>query len=157
MTTRKPRRDEVHGVSYDFVSREEFEDVRRGRGFLEWAEVHDNLYGTPAEPVTRERGMGRDVILEIDVKGALQVKKKMPEAHLIFIQAPSVDDLQERLSMRQTEDEQTVARRIRIAKHEILLAPKYDYVVINDDIARATDELVGIVKDMRRSSRKERK
>jgi len=79
----------------------------------------------------------------------------MPEAHLLFIQAPTVDDLQERLSKRKTEDERAMARRILVAKHEILLAPKYDYVIVNDDVARATNELVGIVREIRRDARKD--
>ncbi len=155
MTTRSPRPDEVPGVSYRFVSREEFEEVRRRGGFLEWASVHDNFYGTPAHAVKEQLEKGNDVILEIDVKGALQVKKKMPEAHLVFIQAPTFEDLHDRLSKRSTEDERTVARRVLVARHEVLLAPKYDFVIVNDDIARATRELVGIVKDIRRTRRRE--
>lgn len=156
MTTRAPRAGEVPDVSYRYVSRQEFEEVRRRGGFLEWATVHDNLYGTPADEVGEQLAAGNDVILEIDVKGALQVKKKMPEAHLVFIQAPSVDDLAERLSKRQTEDPRGVAQRVRVAKHEILLAPKYDCVIVNDDVIRATNELVGIVREIRRTRRRER-
>jgi len=155
MTTRSPRPDEVPGVSYHFVSREEFEEVRRRGGFLEWASVHDNFYGTPADDVKEQLEKGNDVILEIDVKGALQVKKKVPEAHLVFIQAPSFEDLHDRLSKRSTEDEKSVARRVLVARHEVLLAPKYDFVIVNDDIARATRDLVGIVKDIRRTRRRE--
>lgn len=152
-TTRQPRIGELEGVSYHFVSPENFEKMRREAEFLEWASVHDNLYGTPIGPVRKQLDEGKDVLLEIDVKGALQVKKKIPEANLIFIQAPSMDDLHKRLTKRKTEDEQGVDRRIRVARHEVLLAPKYDYVVVNDDIARATRELVGIIREIRRLNR----
>lgn len=152
-TTRKPRLGEVEGVNYHFVPKDRFERMRRSGEFLEWAEVHGNLYGTPMGPVREGLHKGKDVILEIDVQGALQVRKKMPEAHLVFIQAPSLDELQSRLAKRSSEDEETVARRIRVAKQEILLAPRYDYVVVNDDIARASDELAGILAEIRRSSR----
>ncbi len=156
-TTRRPRRGEIEGVSYRFIDRETFEGMRRRGEFLECAHVHHNLYGTPLEPVKRQLEAGKDVLLEIDVQGALQAKKKFPEAHLVFIMPPSIDELHNRLAKRKSEDEEDVQQRIRVAKHEILLAPKYDYVVTNDDVARATNELVGIIKEIRRLSREKKK
>jgi len=156
-TTRKPRKGELPGVAYHFVDRETFDEMRRRGEFLECARVHGNLYGTPIEPVKRQLEAGRDVILEIDVQGALQAKKKFPEAHLIFIMPPSMQELQSRLAKRKSEEGEELEQRIRVAKHEILLAPKYDYVVVNDDVARATDELVGIIKEIRRNSREKKR
>jgi len=145
-TTRKPRPGEVDGRDYFFLSEDEFKR-RIGEGdFLEWAVVHGNCYGTLKSVVGRMLSGGQDVVLEIDVQGALQVKGEMPEAVLIFIQPPSPEALTARLETRNTETEEELARRLKNAESEMLLAEKYDYVVINDEIDRAVSELEEIVR-----------
>lgn len=148
-TTRKPRPDEIPGVDYHFLSEEEFlKSVEEGK-FLEWAKVHDCLYGTLYDEVKEFLAGGYDVVLEIDVQGALQVKERVPEAALIFISPPSWKELKARLEKRRTETKEAVERRIQNAKAEIKFADKYGYVIINDEVERAAERLVNIVKQER--------
>ncbi|MDI6891499.1 MAG: guanylate kinase [Actinomycetota bacterium] len=148
-TTRKPRPDEIPGVDYHFLSEEEFlKGVEEGK-FLEWAKVHDCLYGTLYDEVKEFLAGGYDVVLEIDVQGALQVKERVPEAALIFISPPSWKELKARLEKRRTETKEAVERRIQNAKAEIKFADKYGYVIINDEVERAAERLVNIVKQER--------
>lgn len=146
VTTRKPRKGEKDGVSYYFVSKEEFNRKLERGEFLEWAEVHGNYYGTLSSLVNEKLKRGRSVVLEIDVQGASQVKKKCPESVLIFILPPSVETLEERLKKRATEDEESLRMRLNNALKELEEVPKYEYIVVNDDFERALSELEKIVK-----------
>lgn len=146
-TTRAPRAGEQDGVNYFFLSRDAFEQLVEQKGFLEWAEYAGNLYGTPRAAVEEMIAQGRQVILEIDVQGALQVRALMPDAHLVFIEPPSMDILEERLRSRGTEDEQTVARRMEAAKVELAKIMEYDKRLLNDDLETAAQELVAYVDE----------
>jgi len=145
-TTRAPRPGEVEGRSYLFVTPERFDELIRTDGLLEWAEVHGNRYGTPREPVERALARGSDVVLEIDPQGAQQVKKCVPRSILVFVTAPSFDELRRRLVGRGSETQEQVERRLEAALEELRVAGNYDYVVENDDVRRATDALVRIVE-----------
>lgn len=145
VTTRAPRPGEQEGVHYQFISADEFDGLVDNGGLLEWAEVHGNRYGTPRARVEEQVRAGRQVILEIDPQGAFQIRDLMPEAVLVFVTTPSIEELYRRLVGRGSETEEQVAVRMRTAERELELVGKYDHVVINDDVARATDELVGII------------
>ncbi len=145
-TTRKPRPGEVDGVDYYFLTKEEFKKHIEDNDFLEWAVVHDNYYGTLRSMVDKELAVGRDVVMVIDVQGAANVKNKMPDAVTIFVEPPSMEELVKRLKLRNTESEAELARRLKNAEAEMMLAKNYDYVVINDDVDRAAGELVSIVE-----------
>lgn len=144
-TTRKPRPGEQEGVEYFFLSSEEFSRLADAGGFLEWAEVHGNRYGTLRGPVERVIADGRPVVLEIDPQGAMQVKQAMPESLLVFVEAPSFDELRRRLVGRGSETSEQVETRLKTAEEEMAFAGTYDFVVINDDVSRATDELAAII------------
>ncbi|KUK14009.1 MAG: guanylate kinase [Synergistetes bacterium] len=146
VTTRKPRAGEVNGVDYFFITQEEFEKMRDNGELLEWAEVHGNLYGTPKGFVEEKLNQGKSVVLEIDVQGALQVKERFPEAVLIFILPPSKEELASRLKGRGTETPEELEIRLRNASWELDKRELYDYAVINDDVDRASSELIEIVK-----------
>lgn len=144
-TTRSPRPGEIDGREYRFITREKFtEDIEQGL-FLEYAHVHDDMYGTLRADVVRELEAGNDVLLEIDVQGALQVREKMPEAVLVFIDAPSVEELEQRLRNRHTETEAALSVRLANALKELELKHEYDYVLVNDDIDTASEELRRII------------
>ncbi|MHC4201748.1 MAG: guanylate kinase [Planctomycetota bacterium] len=145
MTTRAPREGEHDCIDYIFVSREEFERARAGRALLESAVIHGELYGTPRTPVVERLLQGRDVLFEIDVQGAMQVKKKAPEAILIFVRPPSRAVLETRLRERGTESEEKIQARLGAAAEEILRARAYDYLVVNDDVERAVSEIVSVM------------
>ncbi|WP_457568926.1 guanylate kinase [Desulfurobacterium sp.] len=144
-TTRKPRPGEVDGKDYYFISLEEFEKKIENNELLEWAEVYGNFYGTPKDKVIEALNEGKDILLDIDTQGALQVKKNYPDAVLIFILPPSLKELERRLRSRGTEDEETIEKRLLIARRELSLATKYDYIIINDQIEEAFDKLKSIV------------
>lgn len=144
-TTRKPREGEVHGVHYYFSTRDEFMELVEQDGFLEWAEFAGNCYGTPRSFVEKSMAEGAQVILEIEVQGAFQVREKMPEAHLVFIEPPSLEVLEERLRGRGTEDEEAIQRRLATARVELSRKMEYDIRLVNDDLERAVDELIAIV------------
>lgn len=144
-TTRKPRDGETDGVEYRFVSHSKFrEDIERGL-FLEYAHVHEDYYGTLKADVEKELSKGHDVLLEIDVQGALQVKEKMPEAVLIFVAPPSMEVLEKRLRGRRTEKESSLSVRLSNARKELELQKKYDYVIVNDDLDSSCEELRKII------------
>jgi len=148
-TTRKIRPGEVDGQDYNFISKNDFEaKITRGE-FLEWAEVHGNYYGTMRSNIERVLNEGRDVLLEIDVQGHAQVKSHMPEAISIFITAPSLDEIERRLRGRRTETQDQLNTRLRNAAMEMKHAGEYDHVVINDDLQRAENELIELVKKHR--------
>lgn len=140
-TTRKPREGEVDGVQYRFITHEKFKEDIAKNLFLEYAHVHADFYGTLKADVINELDAGNDVLLEIDVQGALQVREKIPDAILIFIAPPSIQELEKRLRDRHTESEEALKLRLSNAAKELALKDKYDYVVINDDLERASDEL----------------
>ncbi len=142
-TTREPRAGEVHGRDYTFLSPEAFEAGRDD--LLESAEVHGFSYGTPAAPVRRALGEGTCVILVIDVQGGMQVRAKVPSALLVFVQVPSLDELERRLRDRGTDDEPTILRRLANARRELELSESYDVHVVNDDLDRCVDELAGVL------------
>ena len=144
-TTRSPRPGEQDGVEYRFISKQDFEDRIRQGLFLEHAFVHDHCYGTLREDVERELGKGHDVLLEIDVQGAEQVRTLVPGSVLIFVSPPSLDILEERLRQRGTESDEQVALRLENAKKEMLQAPLYEHGIVNDTVDRAAEELKGII------------
>jgi guanylate kinase len=144
-TTRPPRGGETDGENYYFVSREQFVAMRDRGGFLEWAEVHGHLYGTPRSALERARERGRDLVLDIDVQGAGQLKKQLPEAVTIFILPPSRRELEGRLRSRSLDDEAVIERRLREASNEIRNYSAYDYVVVNDRLDQSAEKLKGII------------
>jgi guanylate kinase len=146
MTTRKPRIGEVDGVDYFFVSREEFERRIKDNGFLEYAEFVGEYYGTPLDYIEKMMKKGKEVIVEIEVEGALQVREKTPEAVFIFIVPPSRQTLIDRLKNRGTDSLETIKKRIDKAEREFHLAYKYDYIVVNDEVANAADRIFAIIR-----------
>ena len=145
-TTRSPRPGEVDGLHYHFVSPEEFDRMVAEGELLEWAVVHGrNRYGTPRGPVEQRLAAGEPALLEIDLQGARQVRTTMPEAQFVFLAPPSMDELVRRLVGRGTEDEEERARRLATAEVEMAAEPEFDHVVVNDDVRRATDELVALM------------
>jgi guanylate kinase len=146
MTTRNPREGEVHGVSYYFATKEEFLQKIEAGGFLEYAEVFGNYYGTPKMEVLELLEKGIDVLLEIDVQGALQIKEVYPEAVLVFILPPSMEELRARLTGRGTETQDVVERRLGEAAKEISYVKHYDYAVINDDLEEAIENVKTVIK-----------
>lgn len=146
-TTRKPREGEVDGVNYFFLSKEEFQNCIDNDKFLEWAEFAGNRYGTKKKYINQCLSEGKDIILEIDTKGALQVKKQMPEAVLIFIAPPSLEDLEVRLRGRHTEDEAAIQKRLNEVKEELKRAENFDKTIINDDLNKAIERLEAEIKN----------
>ncbi len=144
-TTREPRGAEQHGIDYCFVSEDEFSKMRERDEFLECAEVHGHLYGTHQNPVEELRAQGLDVMLDIDVQGAEQVRRRVPEAILIFILPPSCEVLEARLRARNLNAPADIERRLRNAAIEVQLYERFDYVVLNDDLDRALDQLESII------------
>jgi len=142
-TTRPPRAGELSGRHYVFLSAQEFENIRDQ--LLESAEVHGHSYGTPAEPVRKALAQGTCVILVIDVQGGIQVREKVPSALLIFVRAPGLEVLEQRLRARGTDDEATIQRRLANARRELELAKCYDVHLVNDDLERSVDELAAIL------------
>lgn len=153
-TTREPRGAERDGEAYHFISREAFEE-RLGRDeFLEWAEVFDNYYGTHAEELEKAEGSGCDLVLDIDVKGARQLKERIPGAVSIFVLPPSREVLEQRLRARSQDSEPVIQRRLQEAAQEIRNYPQYDYVLVNREVESSVERLVAIVTSVR--SRRER-
>lgn len=144
-TTRAKRPGEVDGVDYHFITRDGFTRHVDAGDFLEWAEVHGNMYGTRRADVETTLDEGRDVVLEIDVQGCANVCRKMPDAVKIFIMPPSMEELRRRLVGRGTECADQLALRLKNAEAEMAHAPEYDVVIINDDVARASRELADTV------------
>jgi guanylate kinase len=149
-TTRAPRAGEREGVDYHFVSREQFETLRDAGGFLEWFEVYGDLKGTPLDYVRRELAAGHDVMLEIDVQGALAVKEKLPEALLVFVQAPSREEQRRRLESRGSDSEASIARRLdQAAAEERIGAERFDAVVVNHTVDQAVRDVAAILRARR--------
>lgn len=145
MTTRAPREGEINNVHYSFVEKAEFEKLIEEGGFMEYANVYGNFYGTPRARVLELLEKGVDVILEIDVQGALQVKQNYPEGVFIFILPPSLEELKRRIIGRGSETEETLARRLGEALNEISRIDNYDYKVINEDLDVAIDRVRSII------------
>jgi guanylate kinase len=145
LTTRPPRRGEVDGGDYHFVSAEEFSRRREAGELLEWAEVHGHLYGTRTDFVENTISAGRNVLLEIDVQGGMSVKKKRPDSILIFLLPPSFEALETRLRGRDTDSEEVIERRIQNARWELGFFDKYDYLVVNDDIDRCIGDVLAVI------------
>lgn len=144
-TTRSPRQGERHGVDYLFMSKEEFLELRDANGFLEWAEVYGNYYGTPRSKVEENIAQGRDVILEIDIQGALHVKKQYPEGVFIFIVPPSIKELKRRIETRGQDSPEDISKRLKSAHTELAYVSEYDYVIVNDKIEAAIAKLKSII------------
>ncbi len=144
-TTRPPRDGEVEGVHYHFKDRTTFEAMLARDEFLEWALVYGNYYGTPRRPVMDALAAGKDVLLEIDVQGALKVKEKAPEGVYIFIVPPSLDILRKRITGRGTDTATVIEKRMGEALSELAHMPEYDYVVVNDVVAEAVDRVLSII------------
>lgn len=145
-TTRAPRTGEIEGTSYFFMSKESFETLIEQNGFIEYANVHGNYYGTPLAPVKEHVASGQKVILEIDVQGALQVKEKFPELRLVFIAPPSLEELESRIRGRGTEDDEQIATRMKTARKELDMAKEYDVVIVNEDIDQSVQELIEVIQ-----------
>lgn len=144
-TTRKPRTGEEHGREYFFFSKEEFEELRDQNGFLEWAQVYDNYYGTPRAFVESVLEAGKDCILEIDPQGALQVRKASSEAVLVFIAPPSLEELRSRLTGRGTEAPEEVEKRLSCAEAELAYRDQYDYIIVNDEVETAAAKMEAVL------------
>ena len=153
-TTRAPRPGEVDGKDYCFVTEEKFREILDSDGFLEHADVHGHMYGTPRQPVLDALEAGRSVMLDIDPQGALQVMEKMPGCVSVFILPPSFSELRRRLEGRGTETREEIERRLHNARGEVALMDKYQYLVVNDDLETAYRTLQGIVDaEKQRSNR----
>lgn len=140
-TTRSPRPGEVDGKNYFFLTKEKFKDLIDADGFIEWAEYAGNFYGTPLDFVEEQLSAGTNVILEIEVQGAFQVKEKLPDATLIFIEPPCMDELERRIIGRGTESEDVIESRMRTARVEMERKMEYDIAVMNDDVDSAVARL----------------
>lgn len=145
VTTRPARPGEREGIDYRFISVPEFLGMRDRGEFLEWAEVYGNYYGTPRAPVDIALSTGRDVLCELDIQGAMSIKKAVPKAVLVFIEPPSLDDLLLRLRGRGTEDPESISKRVMAAYDEVKNKGLYDHIVVNDDVADAAEELTRIL------------
>ena len=145
VTTRPKRPYEVDGVHYHFVDRPEFERLIRSGRLLEWAEFAGNLYGTPRAPVEARLRAGEPVLLKIDLQGARQVRRSMPEAQLVFLAPPSWEELERRLTGRGTDSPETIRRRLAHAREELAAESEFDVTVVNDNVERAAEELLRLL------------
>jgi guanylate kinase len=146
VTTRPPRPGEIAGTDFRFVSEAQFRELLGRNEMAEWATVHGNLYGTPAAPLDAALKAGRDVLLDIDTQGALQLRARYPDAVLIFVVAPSMGELEQRLRERRSDSEREIARRLERAREEVMLWRRYDYLIVNRDVKEAMDQLESIIQ-----------
>lgn len=144
-TTRAPREGEVHGVNYFFITKEEFQSRIKNNAMLEYAQYCDNYYGTPRDYVQQSIENGKNIILEIEVQGALNVKSTMPEAVTVFVMPPSMIELEKRLRGRGTEEEEVIQQRLKTAIEEMRQSPKYDYIVINHTVNQCVNDIKTII------------
>lgn len=144
-TTRNPRPGEVDGTHYFFRSREDFQSMIEKDELLEWAEFCENFYGTPRFAVEQAIQSGMDVILEIEIQGALQIKKRFPQGVFVFVVPPSMSVLSERIHKRGTESEDVIRKRLETAERELEYVTEYDYVIVNDELEKAVDKLKSIL------------
>ena len=145
-TTRPPRPGEVDGADFHFVTESAFRELRETGGFAEWAQVHGNLYGTHAGTIERALADGRDILLDIDTQGARQLRARYREAMLIFIIAPSMSELEQRLRERRSDGEHEIKRRMDRAREEIQLWRQYDYLIVNRDVKDAVEQLATVIQ-----------
>ena len=153
-TTRKPREGEVHGIHYYFIDVEEFQRMIKKQEFLEWAFVYDQYYGTSIASIGRELSSKKDILMDLDIQGAKAVKKRFPDSSLIFILPPSVQALEERLKKRSKDGETNIALRTKKAIGEIQQCEDYDFIIINDDLNKAMNEVEAIIVSHRVSKEK---
>ncbi len=146
VTTRQPRTGEVDGVNYFFKTVDEVKEMISKDELLEYAEVYGNYYGTPRDYVMKQLEAGKDVLLEIDIQGALQVKKRFPEGVFVFIVPPSLDELSARIYKRGTDSEDVIKRRLASAASELTYAAEYDYIIVNDVAEKAADKVLTIME-----------
>ncbi len=146
MTTRKKRPGEINGQDYYFVSKQEFENEIKNGGMLEYAQYVDNYYGTPLKYVNEMLDAGKDVFLEIEVKGAMQVREKVPDGLFIFLTPPDLMELRQRIIHRGTDDIATINKRMKKAVGEIEMMQNYDYAVVNDEVVNAADKIKTIIR-----------
>ena len=148
MTTRPQREKEVDGVDYYFVSNEEFDRNIKENNFLEWEEFVGNRYGTPKDKVEELRKQGKHVLLEIEINGAAEVMSKVNDDRIIsfFLMPPNLEALESRIRRRKTESEEVIQERLNKGKQEMTMTEQYDYVILNDDVARASQEIVDLIK-----------
>ncbi len=151
VTTRPPRQGDVDGVTYRFVDDAAFDALDKRGELLEWASVYGYRYGTPRSAVEEKLAESRDVILEIDVQGAFQIKSRMPDAVTIFIDAPGMDELRRRLEGRGTDSEEAIQKRLQTAAKEFAEKDRFDFVVMNDNLEDAVARVRAIIEDFRRS------
>lgn len=144
-TTRNKREGEVHGVNYFYLTQEEFDNAVAQDEFLEWAKFSGNCYGTKKSYIEECLANQKNVLLEIDTQGALQIKEKMPEALLIFIAPPSLEELEARLRGRHTETEEAIQKRLKCVKSELENSKQYDYVIVNDKVENAVEKILKII------------
>lgn len=144
-TTRKPRSGEHHGINYNFTDVQDFERKIRSDEFLEWAKVYHNYYGTPRSFVLENLREGRDVILEIDIQGAMQVKERHPDGIFVFVIPPDLKEQENRIVLRGGENEESVKMRLKCAKYEIRAALKYDYIIVNRKLEESAKQLESII------------
>ena len=156
-TTRKPRLGETNGINYWFKEKDEFEEMIKNDLLLEYAEVYGNYYGTPKEQVLKVLKSGKNVVLEIDPQGAMQVKAKFPEGVFIYILPPSLDELAARITKRGTDSKDSIKKRLSAATEEIQYALKYDYVVVNDKVETAVDSIATIISAEKFNSKRRKK
>lgn len=154
-TTRAPREGEVDGKDYFFVSHEKFAEMVEKGEFLEHAQYVENRYGTPRAPVGRELDAGNDVLLDIEIQGAFQVRAQRPDALTVFLLPPSFEELEKRLILRGKDSPEVIRRRLEVARRECLEAEKYDYRIANDDVERAVNEFNNIIEAERRKINKQ--
>lgn len=144
-TTRSPRDGETDGIEYFFLTRDEFQRKIDADDFLEYAENYGNLYGTPRDKVLEQLNLGKTILLEIDVQGAKQVQKHYPDGVFIFLLPPSIEELERRIVRRQSETEESLRKRLSIVNDEIEIGKSYDYVVVNDEVSKAVDQICAII------------
>ena len=150
LTTRRPRSGESDKKDYHYVSKDEFKKAVRKNRLLEWASNYGYYYGTPKRPVFDKTKKGKDVLLRIDVKGAMQVKRKIPQSVLIFVKPPSMAELKRRLEGRKSDAKSEIKKRLKIAGKEPSYIPRYDYVITNDKLENAAKKLVSLIKKERK-------
>jgi guanylate kinase len=152
-TTRPPRPGETDGEDYHFITTEDFLEKQAHGYWAEWARVHEHYYGTSAEFLSDTVARGRDVLMDIDVQGAMQIQERFPEAVTIFIMPPSMEVLEQRLAGRGTDDPAVVEKRLQNAVRELAYKDRYRHIIVNDDLDRAADKLIDIVKHYRENEK----
>lgn len=148
-TTRKPREGEVNGLHYYFIDREDFEKMIEAHEFVEWAVVYDQLYGTSVSSISRELSSGKDLLMDVDIQGSQEIKRKFPESLSIFILPPSLDILKKRLQKRSSNDKMNTGLRLKKAVEEIQRCRDYDFIIVNDDLQKAVKEIEAIIVTQR--------